>query len=73
MYHNKLEISREPSVLLSPASQTSKVVLTKPLHTLSLSQFLHQYQLIREQLRSLDKTSLCQYAAAASEMPYSDV
>lgn len=47
-------------------------------HTLTLAfpilchGFLHQYQLFREQLSSLNKTPLCQYAAAASEMPYSD-
>lgn len=34
--------------------------------------FIHHYQLASEQHSSLNKTSLCQYAAAASEIPCSD-
>lgn len=41
-------------------------------YSLPSCRFLHQYQPAREQLSPLNKTSLCQYAAAASEMPYSD-
>lgn len=55
------------------AVHTGHILSHWPSLSVSSCRFLHQYQLAREQLSTLNKTPLCQYAAAASEMPYSDV
>lgn len=43
------------------------------LQYVSSCRFIHQYQPMLELLQSLNKTPLCQCAAAASEMPYMDL